>query len=152
MNQTVIGEISRLRFFIHDFQFDNTSKLEPVYPVMMKQRKFKDEGKEVKNKKQEEKKSEQIQEEEVKVADFFEVYVEQKLDVPKVSYYNMIEFRLMEMDVNLEFNHLLGLMDFALACQKGLHSGKIVCHQVFYDDSGHDVNKDDVLETRMTEA
>jgi len=54
----------------------------------------------------------------------------------------------MEIDVNIEFNHLLSLMDFALACKKGLHSGKIDCHQVFYDDSGHDSNKSDILETR----
>jgi len=35
----------------------------------------------------------------------------------------MIEFRLMELDLNIEFNHLLEVLDFADKCSRGLNNG-----------------------------
>lgn len=52
----------------------------------------------------------------------------------------------MELDLNIEFNHLLEVLDFVDKCNRGFNNGLTAKHQIFYDDSEHIVDSGSIID------
>jgi hypothetical protein len=61
----------------------------------------------------------------------FQVYVHTKLKVPNISYYEIVEWLVKELEVKMELDHIYGIMEWVFAVQNNLNASLTTTSPIF---------------------
>jgi len=103
-------------------QLDNHGQLDPLFPVILRPKCT------TQNEEHDHFTMENVQ-------PVMQIYISIKTNIPNVQYINWYEFLVKELECRIELEHLMSILDWALAFQTKQGAGLTSSHQIFVDTS-----------------
>lgn len=66
---------------------------------------------------------------------FLQVYYSVRTDIPNITYINMLEFLVKEIELQVELGHLMSVVRWASAFNGKFNAGLTSSHQIFGDET-----------------